>query len=240
MGAGPATPPEDIEKRFQLRWGLGGAGPAPMLTYAETPQSVARRRQIDRQISKGLHCLTGRKGADEVRIRGEALDKYGNDDVRFGVGLHSYGDSFAHQDEHGAMYPPIRGHATAGHTPDNCKDHAVQYIRYIAGLYRIAERSMAIQSRLSFNDVVFALEPVWKMKFDGDDEAIQTKHSQLIASIACKTGLCSKGQIDSYKPEHEKISYWKHFWPRHCSKLFPEGPSTIMCIVRQCGEEWAR
>jgi hypothetical protein len=115
----------------------------------------------------------------------------------------------------------------------------LQYVRYLAGLYKIAERTVAIQSRLSFNDVMIALEPVWKMKFEGDDKAIQRAHSQLIARIAWQKGLCSRAQIEKYIPEEDRM-YWKQFWPRHRLMLLPEGPEKIFSIVRKCGEDWAK
>jgi len=60
--------------------------------------SASQRRIRDRQISTGLHCLTGRLGADEVTIR-SANARIRKDAVRFGLALHCFGDAYSHQVE---------------------------------------------------------------------------------------------------------------------------------------------
>lgn len=63
----------------------------------ESSASYGERRAHAIQVSKGLHCLTGRLGSDEVKFRSDNARQFGRDPVRFGLALHCFGDSYSHQ-----------------------------------------------------------------------------------------------------------------------------------------------
>ena len=80
------------------------------------PRGMLRRKRIPRQrirvIQEGIHALTGRSAEEETRLRREILVKVAFDSLAFGLGIHAYGDSFAHQrmDGSGTMYKGLFGH----------------------------------------------------------------------------------------------------------------------------------
>jgi hypothetical protein len=69
------------------------------------------RKRI-REVQEGIHALTGRSAEEETRIRRDILVKATFGSLEFGVGIHSYGDSFAHRrmDGSGTMYKGPLGH----------------------------------------------------------------------------------------------------------------------------------
>jgi hypothetical protein len=233
----PATPPEEIKYRTERRMEFDGMAKYWVEEDVETPESRLKRRTVDRQISTGLHSLTGRSGDKEIEQRAQLLRQNKDDDLRFGLALHCYGDAFAHQNPSGVMYPPISGHGAAGHTPDNCAKHSILYIRYIGGLWRIVRETMAQRTeRIPFGKLLDSLQPIWSMKFDADDETVQRKHCLEIMLTAARNGL---GAMTSYMPQYEAEVYWSKFWPAHTDMIYPSGgPQKVYETVRKCGAEW--
>ncbi len=204
----------------------------------ESGASVARRRLIDRQISSGLHCLTGRRGSDEIAFRLGNLKKYLHDEIKFGIGLHCFGDSYSHQNSKAMMFPPIVGHGLAGHAPDDMKEHKSQYLSYVTSLFLFIKSSFGTTEKFPLTNIIKALDRMASASFAGDDEAKNAQQSALLASVIKKLGLCSAGAVDAYSPQGEAASYWRSFHPRHTSRLMPEGQAQVFQIVRQLGAEW--
>jgi hypothetical protein len=75
-------------------------------------------RAAGRDIQEGLHALTGRDAEVETRYRAEILLRTPIRSMEFGLGIHAYGDSFAHRQMNGdgKMYIGPRGHL----------DHAIE------------------------------------------------------------------------------------------------------------------
>ena len=92
--------------------------PAP-----ETNDQKMDRLVVDLEISQGLHSLTGDNAAEEVAFRKKQLMSFKTDPLIYGLALHAYGDSYAHQDLNntGRMYHPIVGHAQEWLRPSNAK-----------------------------------------------------------------------------------------------------------------------
>jgi hypothetical protein len=86
--------------------GYGRMAPVAHDTYKDL--------QVNLDVQRGLHCLTGASWEVETRRRTEISIRAAaeNDDYfEFGVSLHCYGDSFAHRDhDSGKMYPSVVGH----------------------------------------------------------------------------------------------------------------------------------
>jgi hypothetical protein len=103
------------------------------------PIDTKPARQLAHDIQRGLHCLTGRDASLEVEIRTKLLkgQKWGS--LEFGLAIHAYGDSFAHQDiDHpGRMYAPGKGHGLDGHGPDSIEERSDLYVRYATGFYNV-------------------------------------------------------------------------------------------------------
>jgi hypothetical protein len=86
-------------------WGQGGYVSPEVFKWSED----AQRHSHD--IQRGLHALTGRNRKEEVRIREAVLKNQKLGSIEFGLALHAFGDSFAHQDKtHDRMYNPGWGH----------------------------------------------------------------------------------------------------------------------------------
>ena len=228
---------ESVETETQTVYEYDGLAMSRTTVIVETAASRLRRKQIDRQISTGLHCLTGRKGTEEIAIREKLLYKYKDDDLRYGLALHCFGDSYAHQTKEGRMYTPIQGHALDGHAPDDVARHGTQYIHYVAQLHRVASKTMAIRSpRLDLVGTLDALEPVWKMQFDADDDVIQQIHCGKIRQIARKMNF---GDLGGYSPEREKETYWRLFWRNNSAPIKAAGGADqVYNVTRSCGKEW--
>ncbi len=106
----PATPPDErgsaelvVSPGYSVEVASGVSYPVfPRIATPlpwESDYSIAQRRLRARQISTGLHCLTGRRGSDEVAFRAANARQYVRDEVRFGLALHCFGDSYSHQVE---------------------------------------------------------------------------------------------------------------------------------------------
>jgi hypothetical protein len=105
----------------------------------ETEESVTRRHQNDLEIQEGLHCINGHKEEAETRYRRDMLELNYDDELRFGLALHAFGDSFAHR-INGVMPSPPFGHmweSLFGTDPDNIYKHSTAYINYVGHLFEI-------------------------------------------------------------------------------------------------------
>lgn len=234
----PATPPEMIEYQKVRRLHFDGMAKYWDEEFVETAASRQRRRRIDWEISTGLHCLTGRKGADEIKYRESLLFQNKDDNLKFGLALHSFGDAFAHQDKQGHMYKPITGHAFDGHTPDNCKEHAVNFIQYVGRLWIIARQVAQRRECVEFSPMLDSLQPLWTMKADGDDDSIQSHHCGMIIQAAARCGLGNIGRF--YRPQDKAEVYWKNFWPQNTRVIASKAEADrIYRVTRECGAAWA-
>lgn len=91
----------------------GYYSPRQIQQIQEALAAQERLRQQIREVQEGVHALTGRNAADETRLRRQVLEAAPFPSVAFGVGIHSYGDSFAHRRMNGSgtMYKGPAGHA---------------------------------------------------------------------------------------------------------------------------------
>jgi hypothetical protein len=78
-----------------------------------TAERVHALQQRTRTVQEGIHALTGRDAAAETELRRAILEEAKLDDLAFGLGVHAYGDSFAHRMMNGSgkMYVGPLGHA---------------------------------------------------------------------------------------------------------------------------------
>ena len=88
-------------------------------------------------VQAGLHALTGAPAEAETAYRAGVLHAAAFPSLTFGVGLHAYGDSFAHRTlaDGGSMYAGPRGHLFDWHAPDELPSRPDLYQRYVRELY---------------------------------------------------------------------------------------------------------
>jgi hypothetical protein len=90
-------------------------------------------------IQKGLHCLNGNHAAHEQTYRAHVLRSVPFNTPQFGIAMHAFGDSFAHErkNKDKTMYGAPWGHASQGHAPDNIHTWPAQFMKYARELYKI-------------------------------------------------------------------------------------------------------
>jgi len=141
------------------RWGAMAAGmPAASAVSPAAAAYLTERMRVAREIGSGLHCLTGADSKCETGWRASILEKteVGDDNLKLGLAIHAFGDSFAHRDIGSGgkkMYPPIIGHAkimvtdamqrkmpSRAHAeiPDHIDERPELYQEYGRELYAIA------------------------------------------------------------------------------------------------------
>jgi hypothetical protein len=234
----------------------------------EGPGDAVRRRQIDYQISTGLHCLTGRNATQEVGIRYREALRHARDPVVFGLALHCFGDSYAHQDDAPRpmtnpiadrrmgneplpptlvpapgsvrMFPPLVGHAASGHTPDLIGEHSGQYRDYVSRLYSLAIEAFGQTPRMDADRVVTALGRVAGGRFGGSDTVIEGQQCGAINYFMITNGWAPLGAFEDYRPELERICRWNLFHPRHAHRWRPKTAEAIFATARQWGASWSR
>ncbi len=209
--------------------------------------SLAKQREVDRDISEGLHSLTGGWAKTETMFREQML-RESVDDLTIGLALHPYGDSFAHRqlDDGNLMYDPFVGHGvevTTGraHDPDNIgvrfKGPAL-YPVYVANLYKLMrDRPDCGAVRMSLPDTQKALSQLNNVKVNDESEGEDKEACKELIEIAARTK--SSISFGAYRPEVEVQSYWCQFWPTHKATMAAfGGQEAVFKQVRKCGHDW--
>ena len=213
--------------------------PVPQTLKAEMEQ-----RQLDLDISEGLHSLTGGNASGEVMYRELQLVLHSDDPLAYGLALHAYGDSYAHQDmsDSELMYAPIVGHSIGLLRPGEAKDTTGSYFGramdnahepddisnpkpgrsslyhfYVRNLYRIVCSTLGNKPRISQAAVLDALKKLTDMKFVEMVNGFDDDHKQIIKSSAVRGAIRDSLKIAPapYQPETEPGDYWRRFWPNH-------------------------
>jgi hypothetical protein len=104
------------------------------------------------EIQVGLHCLTGGLAVDALNCRNNLQNLLEWPSLDFGLGIHAYGDAYAHRrfDDPATMYGPPMGHALAnlqGKSPDLIFQRADFYVQYGLGLFDIVVSKTASPGR---------------------------------------------------------------------------------------------
>jgi len=95
-------------------------------------------RQVQWQIQTGLHALTGGDSNKETDYREEKLNSVPGASLEYGLGLHAFGDSFAHRENKVRMYKAPLGHGSGGHAPDTIDENRAElYLSYGSRLWRL-------------------------------------------------------------------------------------------------------
>jgi len=202
--------------------GYGRIAPVARDTYKDL--------QVNLDVQRGLHCLTGASWAEETRRRTEISVRAArqNDDYfEFGVSLHCYGDSFAHRDhDTGRMYPSVVGHGietqftrTAGdeaskmvraHHPDALSPaRRREFTAYVQGLYALFSTcfpELASQRQLLGTSAEATALVLAGVIVEQPNPAVQINMIRRAAQERLNTGM------HGYTPELQDDVYFKDFF----------------------------
>jgi hypothetical protein len=191
---------------------------APPVFHA-APQNGAGFDSFVYKIQAGLHCLNGKDSKGESIRRESILRKIPQDSFltfSFGLGVHAFGDSFAHRRDDGRNFIAPAGHALAGETTyerivkygtaiDNINEHADRYSEYCTRLFGVmAER---------FNPALSASERSETRPALGQKIALAIAPLEESGQIAVMQGFYPDRK-SSYPPEDE-CAFWDEFRRRH-------------------------
>lgn len=178
---------EQGKKWVEMQAGMSALGVVGR--FAAAP--LKERMRVAMEIGSGLHCLTGADSTRETGWRASILEKaeVGDDNLKLGLAIHAFGDSYAHRDISAGgktMYPPIIGHAKIMATeamggkmpsrahaeiPDHIDGRPELYREYGRELYAIARYrwKTPLARGISLGTLTHALDEV---SVKGDDNQI--------------------------------------------------------------------
>lgn len=169
--------------------------------------------QVNLDVQRGLHCLTGANWDDETSRRAWASGKADLSDgyFEFGMSLHCFGDSYAHRNhDSGKMYPTVIGHGietkftqiagdevskliNAQHTDALTPARLREFKGYVLHLYSIiASRFPQFPRRSDPEMVAFTLTGVLTEQPDPNEQ---------IGRIRASASAQLKIPMDDYRPE---------------------------------------
>lgn len=141
--------------------------PAPTPQQMLTPEEWKRFLWLKEQLTTGLrehmlniqiglHCLSGRRAAEETRARAHRLLATEPGSVQCGLAIHAFGDSFSHRNrsDETLMYSSGLGHAVDlfkirdPHAADHIHVRPELYCKYGLALYHIMCKKAAGRKRL--------------------------------------------------------------------------------------------
>lgn len=181
----------------------------------ETPDSKARRHQLDHEVQVGLHCLVGSviNNPDvEVDFRSKVLKSIeASDDLTFdltfGLALHAFGDSFAHVDAKAHNYPEPLGHAFDTKLGDLLKNIPLLGSQF----YNIRSPDNIYQHGSAYDTYLWALDDILGKPNHYKDEKWTSKNLKIILKlwnlidIQCSedTKLCKDKENEMAKKKNE-------------------------------------
>jgi hypothetical protein len=192
-------------------------------------------------IAEGLHCLTGNRGSSETQLRHANLNAISsvNDPRRqfsFGIGLHAFGDSFAHRtgdDGAALMYPAPFGHLFGGtgfvekywklgKDVDNLSDRSNLYREYCDAMLEVL-RAKFVYSNPHFlragEKAKSELAKTQQEKFSALVGSVVAVHNES-KQIAKLVGLYPDKK-ERYEPEKEDPMLWQDFLRKHPKRTSP-------------------
>ncbi len=191
----------DLVREFDATFAGGRLAVVPAITAGSLK---SRQMDADYTVQEGLHCLTGGNAENETKYRTGVLADASLDSLAFGVGLHPFGDSYAHRvlSSPGVLYSRGMGHLVDASRPDDISTRADLYVRYGLDLYDvIANRSdmrnaNRLMEKAGVEDALggFATDATW------------TALGEIKRSIRNKLGY----PVDRYAPE-DGTTLWSSF-----------------------------
>lgn len=179
--------------------------------------------QVNLDVQRGLHCLTGNDWTLETTRREWVSNKADLTDgyFEFGVSLHCYGDSFAHRNhDSGRMYPTVIGHGietkftqiagdevskliNAQHTDALTPARLREFKEYVLRLYKLmTNRFPQYRPRSAPDAVAFTLTGVLTEQPDANVQ---------IGRIRASASAQLKVDMHVYQPETQEDVYYREF-----------------------------
>lgn len=179
--------------------------------------------QVNLDVQRGLHCLTGADWTQETTRREWASGRADLTDgyFEFGVSLHCFGDSFAHRNhDSGRMYPTVIGHGIetkftqiagdevsklihAHHTDALTPARLREFKEYVLRLYAlIAARFPQYRARSDAGMTAFTLTGVLTEQPDANVQ---------IGRIRASASTQLKVDMHVYQPETQEDVYYLEF-----------------------------
>ncbi len=202
------------------------AGEDLMLSFRRAPMLR------DYQVQMGLHALTGGDAETETATRAKRLKNAVLGSFEFGLGLHAYGDSYAHrQIAHPArMYEPGLGHAIEyvhfrdAHSPDFTNRRSLLFKHYGCEMFELV-RSIAGWggAKMDTGKIGAAMDSITSVV--GDTAQIATVRAMMLAVLQQK--------CDAYRPEAESLQAWDSFRKAH-----PNLRNTLLTEALGLAAQW--
>jgi hypothetical protein len=227
---------QTIQNNVASGWAKANKAYSPLVNKEYDLVSLFLRREADRQcqwqIQVGLHALTGGNSKVETDYRAKILESVAGASLEYGLGLHAFGDSYAHRNmaDNSLMYSPLFGHMLHGHDPDTIDEkRAGNYVSYGYALWGALKKKWNIPNPpLSDDDVADGLNKIVAVKArvekttDGTTKVAETQSSVQIKfilhlaalALARGTGKTYEGASNElakiYRPE-DAPSYVNYF-----------------------------
>ena len=169
-------------------------------------------------VQTGLHSLTGESATSETQTRTDTLRTLKPGTLEFGLGIHAYGDSFAHRDlETGTyMYSPVLGHSVEKahhidpHNPDKIEMRRPLYKDYGSQLYKLLSAMSARKAWVDADQFSTDLDGVSALQ--GEDKQIIQIGNNIAAiqskMIAAGVIFYPQAVVHPYTPESDKVYGW--------------------------------
>ncbi len=191
----------DLVREFDATFAGGRLVVVPAVTAGSLK---SRQMDADYTVQEGLHCLTGGHADKETKYRTDVLANASLDSLAFGVGLHPFGDSYAHRvlSSPSVLYSRGMGHLVDASRPDDISTRADLYVRYGLDLYDVVANKSEVRNakrlieRAGVEDALggFATDASW------------TALGDIKRSIKNKLGY----PIDRYAPD-DGTTLWSRF-----------------------------
>ncbi len=218
-----------FQAQLKDSWGSTAADVAVATNYTTSdPGKVPTDWEVCTDVIEGLHCLTGASVAQERSKRSAILATSGWGSLEFGIGLHAYGDAFAHCTG-GSMYGPHHGHLFAGHDPDSIHLHIAEYKTYAQGLLSILNIKTAGKPRTQEKVALDGLASIAQRWNDNDDELNQIRDIRgLINDLSTQKALVA------YEPPNTCIGWQAFLKTPYAGNFFkPDDIDRILALGRQ-------
>lgn len=177
-------------------------------------------------IQEGLHCLTGRSASAETADREAQLRAAKLGSFEFGLGIHPYGDSFAHRrlDDPSRMYNFPAGHGVEAFRfrpkkPDHIHKRPDLYRDYGLGLYKIVKDQLTSGAPSSSPNRPNS-KTVGNWLDEVSSESTEAAQIRKLRNLSVQEVGEAMASYAPEKPENDAMA-WYDFSQRHAKLIAP-------------------
>ena len=172
----------------------------------------------DIDVQRGLHCLTGSGAEAETVRRRSILERAALDSFEFGLGLHPFGDSYAHRtlSNPKVLYSAPFGHLKDMHRPDQIDQRPDLYVRYGEDLYDVITNKLPGKARLDRAGVSAKLRSFAAISSTPNENAeIFQIRLGAMGDLSTPNNPAGFVLMNGYKPEFEEPTSWAKYRTMH-------------------------